>query len=218
MPLPTQDFDALLGEDGTPGLSPNVAFKLFHWKDRDGSWDLETEGLDKPTFLPALQPLAMMPGANGISRREDGSKASDMYAASVLRMRQKGAVFIDQGAIEGGVVRRVKCQGGGAYHHLFCDTPVPASGGRVRPDLHDRAAYNQFRLKLVTDGVIKPPLDEVVVAAKDRMARKLAAVEREQNIPDSIRTKVANRHANRAELAEQAVVPKAAPAKRARRS
>ena len=150
--------------------SPRPNFYLMHspqgWepnKLEDGTWE----------WLPVLKRLLLKPGVNGV--RMAGGTIDDSQAR--IGYQDRGWTIIDRRL---GYVTRYPCRGGNSYY-LTWDEPIKA--GRRLVVRHDAEGYNDFRRSLVEDGVISPPVPEVLAAILQDYHKQIDRNSKDVHIP-----------------------------------
>ena len=178
--------------DGTEPLQmpASAPFLLCH---HPKNWEVEGEGLEAATWLPVIDVRLVQPGTHGMHTRKKGEAPSEAYKDSVVRDSTRGFQFVDpatsipaeclpEGVPVGGYRRPVPCRdprtGTAGLRHLEAwDVPrqyVPGAG--PQKTRHDRAAYNRWRLWLVTSGTIAPPSDDVLQAIQQSRSGRAARI------------------------------------------
>lgn len=213
------DFDAVSDAAFFPA-EPNSRFFLVHHQD---NWEVASEGLDEPTWLPQLQRDWLAPGVNNKRTLKKGEKPEAAYDHSHLLMQRQGFTIIPYDAVVAGTkgyVRSIPCRAprtgreGRFYFDRF-ETPRPATAGRRPKFAFDRAAYNRWRLALVEqgwtssrgNGRISPPrlevLAEKIGLAEGHVARHAGKSE----LNPERREQLVRQAEERAELVAGARVP-----------
>lgn len=171
MPVPTANpvADALLGETRS-NIKAGYPFLLVHHTGKAGSWEC-VDSDDRPTWLPVLAQIPLMPGANGVRTVEKGEAPSAAWDGLTTSLTRDGAVIIPANAEVCGVRYMVPQQvQGGTRYRMWCESieanPMP---GRKELVNFDHATYNEWRAKLVIDGKVPPPHEAVL-----RQMRKAA--------------------------------------------
>ena len=177
MPVPATDpvADALLGETRA-NIKPGYPFLLVHHTGKAGSWEcVDLDG--RPTWLPVLAQIPLMPGANGVRTVEKGEAPSAAWDGLTSSLNRDGAVIIPANAEVCGVRYMVpQSVLGGTRYRMWCEViepnPMP---GRKELVTFDHAVYNVWRAKLVTDGKIPAPhsavLRQMIKAADNNVSR-----------------------------------------------
>lgn len=238
MPVPetaSEDSDLLEGDDASPSLGPaglkieavgtkssaqepkilaaepNWEFFLVHYP---GNWEVESEGLNAPTWLPELQRDWVRPGVN-LKRTPKEGQPEYAYDESHLTITRAGGVILPQDIQVAGVdgyVRRVACRDPRTKRrgYLYMDAwevPKPRPDGQRVKFQRDRAAYNRWRKALVEAGYIALPDPDVI---DTKAARVLSHVDRhaaKHDLPAEVREKLVEQAKAKAEMYESAVVP-----------
>lgn len=198
--------------------NPNPPFFLVHHKDAVGSWDVETEGLDGPTWLPVLCRVPITPGSANHRTVSRGEPPTAAYELAHNVLRQSGAIVLPQDISAGGVdgyMMEVDCERvengnvgqRGLYYFEAWSTPIPPmAGGKVRDQI-DRAKHNIFRLALVEDGIIPPPHADVIRGRMRSERARLGASEARDYGSDEARTRNLGAARARVERYTSAVIP-----------
>lgn len=222
-----------LAKGGRIRIQPNFPFLLRH---HPAAWEVATEGLDGPTWLPQLCQHVLRPGVNGVRTLNEDEEPQRAYEDSVSNGMKQGFTYLDPaealptdmlpaGAVSGGYLREVPCRDlrttaiGSRYIEAWA-MPEPALPDEIQTFKFDRAAYNRWRLMLVTTGVITPPQDRVMRRLRQRMGGHLDRV-KVLNLPkelrdERIKTEQANvdAHANAARPEPVGAAPGAPAPKR----
>ena len=214
------DSDIITGSDGAAAVehfpaTPNDPFWLIFWPNRSGSWQVETAGLDGPTWLPVIQREFQSPGVNGYRLAKADRGASHVYRRAHESLRERGAVVIPRDATIGGLrgymrAWTAKSPLSGAIGTFHTDRwsskrqPLPGK----RPKLpFDRAAYNRWRLSAVLEGVIDSPDPAVLTALTRHSERAFERVESAANMPEAARVRKLAELGARVDLVRGAWVP-----------
>lgn len=175
MPVPATartvpDPSPFLIEDADPGrlqsqnllrTTPNWPFFLAH---HPGNWELASEGLEQPMWLPEIQQIPVAPGVCVVRTLRQGEGSEEAYRQQHEWLRQRGFVVIPQDAIvdgEQGYLKRTRCETprtkreGVFYFDRFAVPRQPMAGKKVKLG-RDVAAFNRWRLRLVTHGWVTP--------------------------------------------------------------
>lgn len=149
---------------------PRANFYLMHnpegWepvKRDDGGWE----------WLPILKRLLLKPGVNGVR----GTKGGMDDSQARIGFQDRGWTIIDRTM---GYVTRYPCRRGYSYY-LTWDKPIRA--GRRLIVRHDAEGYNAFRRELVEDGVIAPPLPEILDGVLDGFQKQIDRNSKDIHIP-----------------------------------
>jgi hypothetical protein len=192
-------------------------FFLIHRPMERGSWDLVTEGMNVPTWVPAFAPFLLQAGAAGVRTLEKGEPADRAWSAAIQRLRDQGqfvlpmdttvpAELCPAGVAPGSLVRSTDVKGGGKRWHTAFEKVEKGLGGKVAM-VTDRAAWNRFRAWLVAEGKVPAPLDAVLRDYKEQLGERLVATQRDENLSDSAKASREKRYSTRGKQAERAVVP-----------
>ena len=162
-------------------IAPNFPFFLLHWPQ---NWNVETEGLDAPTWLPYLSRHVILPGCNGNRTLRRGEKPEAAFDLAVLTNTRRGATYIDPERHRlpsgGRYLREADCRNprNGAEGVFYLDawtTPRDVlPGRRLRFNL-DRGGLDRFRLHLVEQGILRAPGPSLL---SDLIRRKRKALDR----------------------------------------
>lgn len=229
MGIPSTTFEADLtgiAGDKRPDIDPSPYFFLIHRPTERGSWDLVVEGVEAPTWVPALSPFLLQPGSSGVRTLEKGEAAERAWSASIQRVRDQGHTVLPMdlavppelcpaGVQPGSLVRYTEVKGGGKRWHTAFERLEVGLGGKVVVTT-DRPAWNRFRAWMVAEGKIAPPIAAVLRDYRQRIEERIVATQRDENLTDAAKSKREVRYNNQAQHAEQAVVPAKAEAKRGR--
>lgn len=198
-------------------ISPNSPFFLVHHAASGGSWEVATEGMPGPTWLPVLQPYPIRPGAAGVRTVTAGEPRSRMWSRAVQILEEGGAVVLPldlhvssehlpEGAAPGPYLRETDCLGGTFYHTAWEKPRRGVRGNTVQHHV-DRAALNRWRASLVTSGVIAPPDPAILADAKARAARRVNVAARDASIPSEARAEAVATAKARADALDKATPP-----------
>lgn len=201
-------------------VAPNSPFFLVHRTGRGGSWEVATDGLGAPTWLPVLQPYPIRPGAAGVRTVTAGEPRSRMWARPVQLLQEDGAIVLPldlqvdaenlpNGVPAGAYLRESDCIGGVFYHSAWERPRRGIRGNTVTHDM-DRASYNRWRAQLVTSGVIPLPSAEVLAEAQRRASRRVDTAARDATLPQEARQEEISKAKARAQSLATATVPGAA--------
>ena len=160
------------GSVGVLRIASNYPYLLAHHRD---NWDLETAGLDGPTWLPQLQEVPVMPGVGGARTVKEGADPKTAYDLLIRNMEGNGFVVLPGDIKVDGVeyskgldcVNPRNSKPGVYWVSSFAEPRYRRGNARQKFKL-DRAAYNRWRLALVEQGHIAPPNPEVVDYAVGR--------------------------------------------------
>ncbi len=144
------------------------------------SWDLvEMQGPDGAqwVWLPRLKRLRLTPGVNGVRQGRRGG-APDATLA-IAQLQRRGWIIIPE-EYDGGYVDEYPGHRG-KVHVLKFETPVHVGAKTVLRC--DEDAWRRWRLKLVEDGIVPPPQQEVLEAIMDRQRNRISRHERNVHIP-----------------------------------
>ena len=148
-------------------LASNAPFYLMHspmqWDFEGGQW------------LPAFSTLSERPGVNGVYHTKWGGDSTEAR----MHFADLGYTILDYKQM--GYVARHPCVGGHFYTTIFAEPKQIA--GKVFWD-HDKEAYNEWRLSLITDGIIDPPDKDVLSLHIDKFRRTVERNLKDQHIPE----------------------------------
>lgn len=201
--------------------SPNAEFLLRH---HPGVWDPAGEGLEETTWLPDIGKQVLVAGAHLVRTRRQGEDAVESFKHSRAVDAERGWTHLDanvsipaeclpDGVPPGGYIRALKCRDPrtgaiGLRYVEAWEVPAAPRPGAPQRFRFDRAAYNRWRLWLVTSGQVAPPTEDTILemqAAKSGRPARHASLP----IPDELRKqRVALAEAN-LKLMSDAVVPAA---------
>lgn len=203
---------------------PSPPFFLMHYPQ---NWEVGTEGLEAPTWLPGLQRDFVEPGCNTIRTRKTGEPLSAMFDLAHTLRQRNGATILPQVLKLDGVGYDTYLQEmpvvhprTGAEGTLYFDrweTPIPPKepGKRVKFQ-RDRAEYNRWRLALVEQGVIAPPdprdIDARVARAEYHVSRNALKT----GVPEDERKRMVEEATAKAAVVAEAVIPEEIPVVRER--
>lgn len=192
--------------------TPNQTFFLVSDPE---SWEVETEGLDGPTWLPILRQDRITPGA-GLKRTiSKGESPEAAYDLSHLQQQRRGSTVIRRDKPIGGVVdyvHAIACRdpisgAQGEFFLLFCETPeVQGQGRRLKLRL-DRKAWNQFRAALVTEGIVPPPAPYVLQGLLQDAQAAVLRRKQTPNLTPEARKDLVAAASGPADLAAKARIP-----------
>jgi hypothetical protein len=237
MPLPSSS--GLGGVSGIERLraTPNAPFFLIHYPYEGGSWSVETEGLDGPTWVPDLRPFGLVPGCGGVRTIERGEHAAASYEQAILNLQRRGAVvylpesetmqitsaeYLPAGVPAGPYIRQVETStipdghaAGVPYYHLAHEQ---MSNGRTPTAPHKRVldapAWNRWRVALVDAGVIATPHDDVIQERIELQRSKVASASRDTRANADVRAAAVDTQSQRLARMESARVPGRTPPKK----
>jgi len=152
---------------------PNVAFFLAHHPE---SWEVRTEGLIAPTWLPEVLYSPVMPGVNGHRTRPKNAPFEWAYEQAHDKLRRKGCrVILWQDAMvrkaDGSVsayITEAKCRNPrppneeGLFYMDAWDVPRSVRQGKRIKFRRDFAGFNLWRLFLVEAGIVAPPDPDLI--------------------------------------------------------
>lgn len=191
-------------EHGAIRAEPNDPFWLVYYPGSPTAWNVETRGVAAPIYLPSLNVIPLVEGANGIRSTSKGEAPERGRDGIKVKLASEGAIIIDPSLY----LLKTPCLSGGSYYH----TPwqvlrQPLAGQRMIPKI-DHAAYAAFRLALVNDGVIPAPSDQVIAyleaQAEERLTSVTLAV---SNEIEEVRTLRVGKAQRRADAFSRAVRP-----------
>lgn len=250
MPIPS----TMQGADSPPSLLPGAGgatvsalprpeFCLVH--NPFDLWDVATEGLDAPRFLPRFYPFAFTPGVQGCRQyRNEGEREADpasLYRAPLIKLRGSGHVVLyatdartaaaemerwgvvdashlPAGEAPGSYLRadRVAWRGlTGWRWRTVWEKAMPALPGTLQRFKHDAAPFNRWRAHLLDAGHIAPPPELVIEEIRRPLERRLGEA-RTAQIEDSIKRLKIERAEAALSAFEAAAAPTPAPTPPAR--
>jgi hypothetical protein len=177
--IKSSSFDNRKEENFLP-LDPNYPFFLVHFP---GNWEVASEGLGEPTWLPQIQRSVMQPGVNGHRTQKVGENFRSRYDLAHNRIKAQGGIVIPlEIELEDGgrYIREISCKGPktkkeGVYHIEAWQSPKPKLPNQRQKFYFDHASFNQFRKMLVEEGIVPEPQEEVL---KQKKARALYHLQR----------------------------------------
>jgi hypothetical protein len=173
------DLKNLVRDSASTDAKPSMLASLrpdFMLQHHANAWEVATEGLSEPTWVPQLSPRPILVGANGIRTTRPGEAKDMAYRTALAEDERQGVQTIDKNdprarvegdsasALgEGTYVRSIfvvdpKTRGEGLRHIEAWDVPQETPSGIRQSFAYDRAAYNRWRVSLVVRGVINAPL------------------------------------------------------------
>lgn len=152
-------------------MMPNAPFFLLH---HPFSWELVKHD-DEWTWLPTFGQLHEIAGVNGIEETPQGPDST----VSRMRLMDSGQTVIDR---EYGYIARYETVYGGYYYRLRWD--VPKTIGKKTFWNTDEQGFNEWRLALVTEGIIAAPEIEVVQSKISMIDRKIDRRLKFQHVPE----------------------------------
>ena len=202
-------------------FAPNEEFFLRH---HPAQWEPESDGLAEATWLPDISRLTLTPGAHLVRTRKRHEDPSETYKHAMNVDGNKGWVHLDPNAVipadclpagipAGGYLRAIPCKdprssAEGVRYVEAWDVPRAPVPGRPQKSTHNRAAYNRWRLWLVTSGQIKPPTDDVLAEMQATKAGRPARIGSVPRPEDLRKTLVAQAQAE-VDMMASAVIPEA---------
>lgn len=211
--------DADPGRTGTASrlpIAPNFPFFLIHWAT---NWQVESVGLEGPTWLPYLSRHVILPGCNLNRTIRKGEPATAAYDTAVLRNVRKGATYLDveRHLLQDGgkYLKEAPCRDPrtgreGVYYLDGFTVPRDAIPGRKLRFKFDRGASNRWRLHLVESGVIRAPSQQILEDELNRKRRRLSRVQGHTNLPADEYERRVDQAAAVLEVFAGATVPRAA--------
>lgn len=206
-------------------LPPSEPFYLRH---HPSNWDADGEGLDEVTWLPDVSKLVLTPGAHLVRTRRKDEDERESFRHSMAEDQNRGWIWLlpevqipadclPRGVPAGGYMRSLPCRDprtsvSGKAHVEAWQVPAAPVPGRPQRFAFDRAAYNRWRLWLVTSGQVPPPTDDVLremVAQKAGRPARVAALP----LPDDLRRQRVARAEAEVSAMEDASIPAAAAAR-----
>lgn len=215
---PVSLAEALGGSEAVVNLRPNHPFLLVHHQGREGSWEICTEGLDGPTWLPVFQQVPMVPGA-GVLTREQGMSPEDTIKPLMDRLAKDRSVVIrpeDAGYLESDDAVDYRTKQTGRFWRLAWER-VQRSAVPDTPDqvVLDHAAYNAWRLEVFQAGMVPPPSDHVLSAASRKvLARKARLAQVQATARDDYSADLARRQRDLEQARKPWVTAPPAPPKK----
>lgn len=216
---PTAAPGAGSGTSGVLALVPNHRFICAHHPD---NWDLETAGLDGPTWLPEIQEIPVQPGVGGARTVKQGGDDNMAYDLLVQNLKRNGyQVIMDPryfavppGEPESEYLRAYRCkspQNGavGTYYTTVWDVPRHVRNGKRQKFARDRAAWNKWRLELVEAGILTPPHEDVVDYKRGRVATHRDRHQSETRLEERTKDAIVGSLTERLEQMENASIPAA---------
>jgi len=188
------------------------------------AWEVDSEGLSGPTWLPVLSPRIMQAGANGIRTIGDNEDKAAAYTAALRSDQDQGvftlprdlrvsASFLPDGVSEGRYVRsldavdprtRVK----GSCHVSAWRVPQDVPPGQSHTFKFHRAEFNKWRAHLVESGVIQPPSESVKAKLIRKHDARVLSAEVDP-LPDEVRKRRVKEKAEIRDSIKSAKSPKA---------
>lgn len=201
---------------------PNAPFFLRH---RAQLWEVETAGLDGPTWLPELAPFPLVPGVSGVRTLQRGEEPVEAFREAVSREQtHEGWVFIDPGEIiapeylpdgvpgGAGYLREIPCadprsrMSGSRYLECW-DVPLAVPVGEEQRFQRAIDKYNRWRLHLVQIGRVQPPPEYILQRLIQRVERRLARQMQDMGMPPETRDAHVTRTRARLEAMRNAARP-----------
>jgi hypothetical protein len=194
-------------------IAPNHPFFLMHWP---GEWSVQTEGLERATWLPTLTRHHILPGCNLNRTTQRGEPPEAAYDMAVMSNVRKGATYLDPErhllADGSKYLKSAPCRSKhGTTGEVFLDAwqiPLDTLPGKKLKFGRDRAAYHQWLLDLVTSGVIRRPsprvLEQLVRRRSGHVGRTRARL---RGLPEKEYERRVDEVSNVVEVWGRAVVP-----------
>ena len=181
-------FSGLDGPKYAP-IAPNAPFILVHHAGYPGSWRIETEGLQGPTWLPQVDRFILSPGVNGVGTIEPGQDPSEAYTATREILHKAKIVEVKAP----GVVVSEPCRDprsgatGQHYRERFERVEAPANPAASAKVRIDRAERNRWRAQLVADGLIPAPHESIIFAARRDLVSALERARGRTDVAPDVR-------------------------------
>jgi len=157
---------------------PNDPFWLVVYPNSPTGWNVETRGVDEPTYLPSVCVMPLVEGANGIRSTGPGEDKARGFDGARNKLAIEGAITIPPDRY----LLKTACTGGFFYHTPWQVLRQPLAGQRMVPKV-DHDLYAAFRLALVDDGIVPPPNDQIIAyleaQADDRVSSVTASTANE---------------------------------------
>lgn len=204
-------------------IKARLPFLLQH---HPNAWEVATEGLSEPTWLPVLSPRAIMGGSNGMRTPRLNEQASEAYREALDKDARQGLTTIQpddaRARVEGDCasalgdgryIRTVevidpKTKSKGVRHIEAWEVPVATPTGQTQSFKFDRAAHNRWRASLVVRGVIAEPLESVRTSLVRRHKGRVLSAEID-DLPEQVRVRRLKEKADILDGIEAAKIPKA---------
>lgn len=213
MPMPTSSEVTLRpASPGTTQSAPRIPKAPgYPWvyTHAPGEWDVATEGLDGPTWLPVLGRRPLQPGANLVGTPKNGQPFERSYQLAKNRDEERGIVWLANSVHD--YLREVDARHpvtrteGILFLSRFNQVRI-LPGNRCKI-LTDVAEMNRWRLSLVQQGYLAPPDPIEVQPRIDEMRRRLDERNSMTGVDDSTKDREVNRHRARFEQYRDAVIP-----------
>jgi hypothetical protein len=217
MPVPIQAGAipvAPLGGAEVARVSPNDPFILVHHAGYPGSWSVEKDGFDAPTWVPAIDRLVLAVGSNGVASIADGEDPRSAHRATREIVMRQGIVQIEvPGSIVAESCMCPRTFKPGTYYRTAWERVEPPANPTANAKLRlDRAGWNRWRAELARDGVVAPPHPSVVAACRADYIRALDQARGATSLAADVRDAKIARALAELEAFDNAVKPWEAPA------
>lgn len=182
---------------GVLALSPNHRFVCAHHPD---NWDLETEGMDGPTWLPDIQEIPVQPGVGGARTVKQGEDDSAAYSILIANLKSNGYhVIMDgrhfdvpAGELMSDYLIGYPCKSPsngqrGTFWASVWDKPRHKRAGKRQKFQRDRASWNRWRLSLVESGAIPSPHPDIVDEKRARIVTHIDRHTAETRTDDKVK-------------------------------
>lgn len=230
MPIP--DHPSAFGRSAAPlsevddtaraPLRPNERFFFAHPIEAVGSWEVICDGLDRPTWLPRVSMIRVVPGAGGHRQRRNGAKASSIYEDAHRKLINRGNVIIPPDCgIDGSAgyceqILTIHKDVHGNARPFFLPPWVSYSvrqrGGRIDPVRSiDKSKHARWRLSLVQKGIVPPPSRELIAETLKRLRREVEQAESAGHVDKTVRDRHVRRRSDLLDMWTDALVPGPTP-------
>lgn len=188
------------------------------------AWEVVSEGLGAPTWVPVLSPRLMQVGANGIRTISDSEAASAAYEDALEKDRKHGiktipkgmviaSEFLPEGVPEGRYVRSLdaidpRTATKGKCHVEAWNVPQDVPPGQNHTFKFHRGLWNKWRAHLVESGVIEPPTEAVRSKLLRKHDARVLSAEVDP-LPDEVRKRRVKEKEAVRDTVKKAKVPKA---------
>lgn len=211
-------------DDGRLALAPNSKFFLVHYAADPGSWFVGEIGAAAGVpeedvglwWLPKLKPDFERPGLCLHRTLQAGEPKRNAYHNAHLHLQAAGANVLPRslGYCTGLPCRDPVTRTEGLYWVEPWNTPRPVVLGRQQKFNFDRQRYHRWLLKIMREGFIEPPPEDIVRELQQRREARIARREALLDLPDAKRDRMVQEAKDDAQRLQEAAIPVEEPVPR----
>jgi hypothetical protein len=187
-------------------------------------WSAESDGLEATTWLPDISILPLVAGAHLVRTRKANEAASESIKLAVNADANNGWTHLDPATVIPAECLPTGVPVGGYRRPMPTQDPVKGEVGTVYLEAwavpkqwvpgtgrqkyaYDRPSYNRWRLWLVTEGILAPPTEDVLLSIQQSRGVRVDRILARNPAEDMRAKKKADEERKLAAAMESAAVP-----------